>query len=133
MLTVNWQPSSRQLRQFVCLASIALPFTAWMWSLSNATVLSLGAAGSCLAAIGLVWPKLANPVYLATTAITFPIGILLSEFVLLLIFLLTFIPLGLVFRLNGRNRLKLSFDTLCDSYWEDKKQPRSVASYYHQS
>ena len=40
------------------------------------------------------------------------------------------VPVGLAFRLFGRDPLQLKMDRHSSTYWQPKKQPRDVRSYF---
>ncbi len=133
LVEVNWQPTHRQLRQFAMICLVALPFLGWLWGGSPRTVWALGAAGLVLAITGWFVPKAIRPVFIALSVVAAPLGIIISELVLLLMFFGVFLPLGLIFRLLRRDALQMQLDRQAKSYWQPKKQPRSMASYYRQS
>ena len=62
-----------------------------------------------------------------------PIGIAVHEVTMAVMFFGVFVPLGLVFRLIGRDPLAKRIDRNAASYWLPKKQPRDAASYFRQS
>lgn len=78
-------------------------------------------------------PAAVAPLFSGVMLITFPIGWMLSEVVLLLVYALVFVPMGITFRCLGRDRLHRRIDRSRDSYWEAKPQSRSLAHYYRQS
>ncbi len=133
LVTVNWKPSSRQLRQFGLLCAFSLPGLAWLWSLDTAWVAGLAVVGLVIAMMAWFAPKLVAPIFIGLMLVTLPIGLVLSEVVLLLIYAMVFVPMGIVFRCLGRDRLHRKLDRQRESYWGAKTQPRSVASYYRQS
>ena len=59
--------------------------------------------------------------------------IFLFSLAMLMIYFGVFLPIGLAFRALGRDALQRDFDYNRRSYWEVKKQPRDIASYYRQS
>lgn len=133
LLDPNWHPTHRQLRQFAALAACALPGLGWMWGLPMSWIAGLGVCGGLGLAVSWWRPSAIAPVYRLITLLTFPIGLVVSELVLILIYGLVFVPMGVVFRLFGRDRLQRKLDRQRVSYWEDKAQPRSLKSYYRQS
>lgn len=133
LITVNWQPTHRQLRQFGGLCAIALPCLAWLWSLNTAWIGGLAIVGLVIASLAWIFPAAVAPLFIGLMLVTLPIGLVLSEVVLLLIYAMVFVPMGLVFRCLGRDRLRRHLNRTCESYWEEKPQPRSIASYYRQS
>ena len=133
LIEINWNPTHRQLRQFAAICLIALPLLGWLWGGSWSTIGWLAVTGCAIAVIGGLAPSLLKPMFVAFTFITLPIGIVVGELTLLLIFFGIFMPLGLFFRMIKRDALQLKFDRNCASYWQPKKQPSDLASYYRQS
>ena len=78
-------------------------------------------------------PQTLRPLFIGLSLITIPIGAVVGELALLLIFFGLFLPLGLVFRLMGRDPLERTLDRSAATYWRRKKQPDSAARYYRQS
>ena len=58
---------------------------------------------------------------------------LLGEIALLVIYFGVFLPMALLFRLLKRDALQLQRDPRAATYWQTKKQPTHVASYYRPS
>lgn len=133
LVTANWKPIPRQLRQFGLLCALALPALAWLWSLGSGWISALALVGAILAVLSWCLPTAVKPIFIGLMLVTLPIGWVLSELILLLVYALLFVPMGCVFRCLGRDRLQRKFDRQHESYWEPKSQPRSVASYYRQS
>ena len=133
LVEINWQPTDRQLRQFGAICLVALPAVAWLWGATTTVIAALALVGSGLAIVGLAEPALLKPLFLTLTIIATPIGMVIGEIALLIIYFGVFFPFGLVFRILRRDSLQLQLDRGRDSYWEAKKQPASPASYYRQS
>ncbi len=133
LFKTNLQPTDRQLRQFGLISLFALPLLGWLWSGGNTTAIGVTAAiGAALAAIGLLWPKALKPVFLTLTLAAMPIGMAVGELTMILIFFGMFVPLGLFFRLIGRDALERKIDRHADTYWQPKKQPADAAGYLRQ-
>lgn len=132
LVEFNWQPSNRQLRQFGAVSLFALPAIGWFWSASPKTVAILATVGLAIAVVGWIWPKLIKPIFIGLAVVATPIGMVLSELIILLIYGLLFVPMAFCFRLMGRDALKRKGGKQ-DSYWEQVKQPKDLASYYRQS
>ncbi len=132
ILDVNFSPSSRQLRQFglVCLA--ALPLIAWLWTRSLPAVGWAGGAGLLLCVAGFVAPQVLKPVFLGLTLITLPIGLVVGELTMLLLYFGLFLPMALVFRLTGRDSLMRRHRADAETFWNERQSPRNVRNYYHQ-
>ena len=133
LVQANFQPSPRQLRQFGTICLFALPVIGWMWSASSTVLMSLAVVGAVIAVVSWVVPKLIAPLFIGLMLITVPIGMVVSEVAMLLIYLMVFLPIGCCFKLIGRDRLQIRLDRDASTYWQSKQQPASVKSYYRQS
>ncbi len=133
LVQANWHPTHRQLRQFGMLCAIAFPCVAWLWSLTAMWSVGLSVAGLLLALLSWWLPATVAPLFVGVMLIALPIGLMLSEIALLLVYALVFVPMGVAFWCLGRDRLERRIDRSRDSYWEAKPRPRSLASYYRQS
>lgn len=133
LIEIQWNPADRQVRQFAAICLVSLPFIAWWWSASVPWLVGLGAFGAALLAIAWVQPRLVKPLFVACTLLTAPIGLVIGELALFLIYATVFCPLGILFRIIRRDALRRSIDRDRASYWQVKEQPKSVASYYRQS
>lgn len=134
LVEINWHPDPRQLQQFGWTALVALPALGWFWSGGSLQVTAgLAVCGLLLALCGQFAPALLRPVFLALMVAALPIGIVVSELALLAIYFGVFLPIGLFFRLTGRDALQLRLDRSQKTYWQRKKPPQGAASYYRQS
>ncbi len=140
LIDPNWNPTDRQLRQFGVACLVFLPLIGWLatgkprtLAAANLPLLAgLAAIGLLLAIVALMKPRVVKPLFVAATAAALPIGMVVGELVLLLIFLLVFTPMALVFRLIGRDALQRHIDRNAKTYWQPKAQPRDAGSYYRQ-
>ena len=132
LVQLNWNPEERQLKQFGLFSLILLPFVVWLWGGSWTSVGVSVAIGGVIAAIGVVAPHVLKPLFLGLSLILMPIGIVVGELLLLLVYVLVFIPIGIIFKLMGRDRLQLKINRECSSYWQDKQLPKSPGRYYQQ-
>ena len=57
----------------------------------------------------------------------------ISEVILLVIFLFIFAPVATVFRLIGRDALERQIERDRDSYWQEKARAAGIRSYFRQS
>ena len=118
---INWRPDRKALAEFS---------EAWMFFLGMvAAPLMLHRGQPRLAAafwvlavagrlIGLIRPMLLRPVYLGLTLATWPIGWAVSGLTLALLYYGILTPIGLTFRLIGRDALNRRFDRNAPTYWE---------------
>jgi hypothetical protein len=146
LVEINWRPSDRQLRQFGLISLVALPLLGWWfcgrpgitgWTSRQQYVVGLLAVvGGLLGCVGTVRPQLLRPVFLAAMIVALPIGLVIGELSLLLIYFGLFAPLALFFRLLGRDALERKIDRQAVTYWSPKAnpaKPKGVESYYRQS
>lgn len=135
MISPSWRPDERQLRQF---AWIALPgFCLFGWVALRVTgsmnlALTLAAIGASLAVVGSLVPRAVLPVYLTLMALTFPIGWVVSELLLRLIYFGVFTPIALFFRVIRRDALRLR-KPQTSSYWTRRRQRADPLGYYRQA
>ncbi len=128
---INLHPTDRQLRNFGLTSLLALPLTAALWSPGSLAAAAYAAMiGGLLAGVGVVWPRGLRPLLVAINIVTAPLVLLVHDMVLSLAFFLVVVPTGLVFRLIGRDALKLKIDRSAITYWQPKKQPRDARSYF---
>ena len=79
LIELNWNPTSRQLRQFGGVSVVALPLITWVWGGSIDLILTMLGIGGLLAGIGLLVPSMLRPVFVAVSVIGAPIGIVIGE------------------------------------------------------
>lgn len=132
IVEINWAPTARQLRQFGLLCLIGFPLLGWIWSAGAQAIIWLAGIGFGLAVTGLIAPRALKPVFIGLMLIALPIGMVVSEVVMLLIYFGVFLPIGICFRLMKRDALKRTLDRSCRSYWEVKEAPKNAGSYYRQ-
>ena len=133
LIDLNLNPSDRQLRQFGAVCFPALPLIAWIWGANPSTIAVCGGAGLATAFLAFVVPAVIKPLFLGLTIVATPIGIVVGEIMLFLVYLLVFFPIGTIFRILGRDALQLKIDRNRDSYWQKKHPPKDIASYFRQS
>ena len=144
MIQIDLQPDEATLRQFGWIAVGGFGFLAliawnewlifamglgeWRSGIAGAFGLLAALAGS----FSLVYPKANLPIYLGLTIIAYPIGFVLSYVILGSIFYLMLAPVGLFFRLTGRDLLSRRFEEGRESYWLDARPERPKESYFRQ-
>lgn len=125
---MNWNdidlhPDRRKLRQFAALlAAIAIVFV---------LVDPLWAIVAAYGLLSLALPRLAYPVYIVLTVVTFPIGWVVSRVMLAILFYVVLTPIALVQRLLRRDVLRIRRPDE-GSYWEEVERERDPASYLRQ-
>jgi hypothetical protein len=81
---------------------------------------------------GLLKPVFLRPVYVGWMIAVFPIGWMVSMLILAALFYGVFTPIGLCFRLLGRDALGLKLQPGRDSYWIPKETPDDPRRYLQQ-
>ena len=132
---VTRPPSPRTLRQFAGLCLVVFGGLA-IWTAvqgNNAAATRVFAALALgIGPVGLLAPRLIRPVFVAWMVVAFPIGWTVSRVLLALVFYGLFTPLGLIFRMMGRDRLRLRRQPHRATYWTAKTQPTQMRDYLRQ-
>ena len=130
LFEINWAPSTRQLRQFGVLCLAVLPLVGWLWNVGESGIAILLAIGAIIAILSFSYPPAAKYIFVGLTLAVAPIGMVVGEVVMLFLFLGVFLPIGLVFRVIGRDALQRSIDKRASTYWQSKQEPKNVSHYY---
>jgi hypothetical protein len=132
VLRINTNPSHRQLRQFGLLCVVLLPLIAWVWGGSGSIILATALIGAGLSLLGLLAPQCLRPVFVGLVLVTFPIGVVFGELILLMIFVGVFLPMALLFRIIGRDALQRRMSAESETFWVPRRAPASVRRYFQQ-
>jgi hypothetical protein len=73
-----------------------------------------------------------RPVFVALSIAAAPLGFVLGEAALLVLFFGVFFPIGLSMRIVRRDPLEKQFERDAASYWRSLDPPSDAASYYRQ-
>ena len=132
---IQFDPTTRTLRQF---AGLWLVFFGGLglWEALGRGHSALG-AGLAVAAVaiglpGLAFPGLLRPIYVAWMVLAFPIGWTVSLIMLAILYYGLFTPIGLVFRLIGRDALQRTRRPGLETYWTPKPTPTDPRRYFKQ-
>ncbi|HEV3120298.1 MAG TPA: SxtJ family membrane protein [Isosphaeraceae bacterium] len=128
-------PTNRVLRQFAGMwlavfGGLAAYESLWRGRLAWAA--TLGVLALVVGPLGLVRPRAIRLVFVGAMILAFPIGWVVSHVLLAVVFFGLFLPVALVFRLKGRDALRLKPQTGLETYWLPKTEPADVAQYYKQ-
>lgn len=78
------------------------------------------------------WPRGLRPLYVLLSVVTYPIGIVVFHVVMGIVYFLVITPLGLFFKLIGRDALHRRFDPAASTYWIRRQQPADAGRYFRQ-
>ena len=129
---INTNPSQRQLRQFGLLCVVLLPLIAWVWGASGSIIQTTAMIGAGLGLLGIFAPKLLKLVFIGLVLVSFPIGLIVGELVLLMIFVGVFLPMALLFRIIGRDALQRRMSVQSETFWVPRNAPANVRRYFQQ-
>jgi len=128
---IPWQPTTRLLRQFAMLCVLMFTGLAvmqwWHERFILATVLAAIAAASGV--VGAARPRWLGPVYVACMVLVFPLGWLVLNVCLAVVYFGMITPLACWFRLIGRDPLERRPHPDKETYLQTKPEP-PISNYY---
>ena len=128
-------PTSRMLRQFAAAWLVVLLAVAahqYFGRHHPSAGLILLVTALLFGLPGLVWPAWIRWPFIAATLLTYPIGWLVSQVVLAVMFYGILTPLAWYFRMRGRDALAIRPPDASASHWESKKSPTEAERYLRQ-
>ncbi len=133
---VQLDPDRRMLRQFAglwlgCFAGLAIVEYVVRQRPMAAAILGLLAV--TVGPLGLLRPQAVRRIFISWSVLAFPIGWLVSWIIIALLFYGVFTPIGLVFRLTGRDLLRRRRPNARGTYWVARQAPTDGASYFRQT
>ncbi|HEX6812578.1 MAG TPA: hypothetical protein VF384_13210 [Planctomycetota bacterium] len=145
-MKLNLNPDRRMLRQFAWASLILFPaiagFLALKYDLPGAWVWTLVVIGVAVALVELVLADMfgafgallekliPRSLFQILSVVAFPIGFVLSHVLMAAIFYLVMTPIGLCFRLVGRDALGRKLEPNRASYWRDRGPAPDRSSYF---
>ena len=136
MISVQWNPERKQLRQF---AAIWFPafcgLLGWIVGAKTGQWEAVQIAWTVCgvqAVLGAAYPPAIRPVFVGLILLTYPIGWVVSHVLLGAIFYLLFLPIGLALRMTGHDPLQLKRPA-GNSLWKTPVGKTDPASYLRQS
>lgn len=133
LLELNLKPSERELRWFGAMLVAFFGIVGGLIFSAGAEGLAkvLWVIGVSLGAIYYLVRPLRGVIYRGWIRATYPIGWVVSHALLAVIYFAVMTPIGLVFRLVGRDPLQRRFSK-SGSYWEEHRQETPVSRYFNQ-
>lgn len=144
MVAIDWNPAPKALRSFgligvVAFAALAvladrqaLLFSALPDAAANPTAYVLAGLAAYCGVFALAAPRALRPLYLGLSIVGFPIGFVFSYVILAAMYFLIIVPIGLVFRIIGRDAMNRHFDSRAASYWIRRSPPANIERYFRQ-
>ena len=132
---IDFHPTDRVLRQFAgawLLVLGAIGASQWLLRGNARAGLALVVAGLVIGIAGLLRPMAVRWIFVAATVAAFPIGWVVSQVMLLVLFIGVITPIALLFKLQGRDRLARKRTIGQQSYWKPKAPARDVRRYLRQ-
>jgi hypothetical protein len=135
MISIDWNPSRRRLRQFGVLLVLFVGLIAfWQWRSGMAGVVagSMVGVATILTAIGWFAPAVLRFVYVTWLIAVSPIGWVISHLVMAVIFYLVLTPIGFIMRVAGHDPMQRRFDPAAKTYWKRRPEQADSRRYFRQ-
>ena len=136
MISIQWNPERKQLRQF---AGIWFPAFCTLvgWSIARKTghwhdVETGWIVAGVISIAGLAFPPIIRPVFVGLILLTYPIGWVVSHLLLGFIYFGVVTPIGLALRVTGHDPLGIKFPS-GQSTWKSPTGKTDPGSYLRQS
>jgi hypothetical protein len=130
-----FRPTERVLREFSG-TWVAFFGTLAVWQQFHhhrpGVAIALAAAALTMGPVGLAWPRAMRPVFIGWMALVYPIGWTMSRIVLGAVFYGLFTPVAYIFRIVGRDELRLRPQPQRATYWQIKPRVNDNAQYLRQ-
>jgi hypothetical protein len=135
-MKINWSPNHKELRKFGIISLTASALIALLLYVLKGLGIQWAAAiffvGLIIFISSMISIKVTRWIYLGLILVTMPIGFVVSFTLMAIFYYLLLTPLGLIFRLTGRDSLDRKFDSKTNSYWIFRRQPENADRYFHQ-
>jgi len=132
---IPFHPTSRTLRQFAALWLVfflALARYQYFTRGHHAAGFVLGGVAVVVGALGLLKPAAVRWIFVGWMVLAFPIGWLVSQILLIMLFYLVLTPVAMLFRWRGRDLLARKPSVGRSSFWLPNQTPDDVRSYLRQ-
>ena len=143
LVEIDWKPDRKKLVEFSRVLAIALvvlaAFIAYKthaWQAADRAgalrpSLILAGVAVLLATLGVVAPRALRPVYLVWMGLSFPLGLVMTNLIVAIMFYVIFTPVGLVMRMGGRDPLQLK-RVSTGTCWIEREPAPPSKRYFHQ-
>jgi len=117
---INWKPKPKEIRYFavtLAIVAVLLALVVLAGKTLHAATIVAG-AGLLLAALCYFVVPFGKLVYFVWMAVSFALNMVISPIVIAIIFYLVLTPIGLFYKLTGRDELRLKPPKDSESYFE---------------
>jgi len=136
LIEINWNPDKTELRKFGVIALVVLGVAAcllrFVFGAPPIAAVIIAAAGLSIFIVSLVSAKAARLIYLGLTFAALPIGFVVSVILMAAFYFLILTPVGIVFKIMGRDPLNRKFEPGSTTYWCKKQNNDDPERYFHQ-
>ena len=137
LVEINWNPEKKELRKFGLIAVVVLGAAGIIlrfgFGVAGIWALLLAGTGLCICLISLVSAKSTRIIYLGLTFAALPIGFVISVLLMAAFYFFVLTPVGLVFKLLGRDPLERKLKPDTPTYWTPREHRDNLERYFHQS
>ena len=134
LIELNKDPGKKELIVFGTLWLLFFAFFATNFLLRDnpglATLFALVA--TCIPLIGLIWNPFQSKSYLGTAYLTYPIGWVISNIILILLFYFVFTIMSVVIRILKIDPMKRGWEKKNETYWITHKPAKTLRRYFQQ-
>ncbi|MGZ0162762.1 MAG: SxtJ family membrane protein [Planctomycetales bacterium] len=135
IVDINWNPSRKELKVFSLLLIVFFAIVAGLAYRKGASVETaclISGGGAVVGIVGVFSPAFIRIVYVVWMTAVFPIGFVVSNVVLAVVFYGVVWPIGILTKLTGRNPLQLGFDRDAKTYWNVRPPTKDPRRYFRQ-
>ena len=141
LIQIDWNPDRRKLREFAIIwlvgfgiigAVVAWKLGCFAGSQRWRWPVGLWSAAALIGLIGIAIPAAVRPIYRGWMAVALPIGFVIGNVILAITYFGIFTPLGIFFRLIGRDALDRRFAQSLPSYWVERSSDSPSERYFRQ-
>jgi len=132
---IQFQPTKKVLRQFAAawlVFGLAWAAHQWLARGHRTAALILGTLAIVVGGLGLALPVAIRWIYVGCSIVAFPVGWVVSQVMLALMFYGVITPVALFFRLRGRDLLHRALPKDRAGFWTAKSLPQDVQRYFRQ-
>jgi hypothetical protein len=136
LVSIDRNPDRRTTRRFAALWFPALMAVVG-WLVYRATqnapaAIAVAAAGAALGAIGFFVERFGRALFVGASYATFPIGFVVSNVIVGVLYFGVITPIGLIMRAFGRDPMSRAFDKTATSYFVKRPPARAAEDYFRQ-